>query len=72
MSDPLLLEIKDLSKSFALGGGLLAKPHAWIRAVDAVSFSVARGESFGLGMRQNNSGPSYIALNSAQFRSNSF
>ena len=48
MSDPLLLEIKDLSKSFALGGGLLAKPHAWIRAVDAVSFSVARGESFGL------------------------
>ncbi len=48
MSEPQLLEIKNLSKSFALGGGLLAKPHAWIRAVDGVSFHVSRGESFGL------------------------
>jgi oligopeptide/dipeptide ABC transporter ATP-binding protein len=48
MADPQLLEIKNLSKSFALGGGLLVKPHAWIKAVDAVSFSVSRGESFGL------------------------
>jgi oligopeptide/dipeptide ABC transporter ATP-binding protein len=48
MSDPELLKIKDLSKSFALGGGLLAKPRAWIRAVDGVSFSVSRGENFGL------------------------
>ena len=48
MPDPQLLEIKKLSKSFALGGGLLTKPHAWIQAVNAVSFSVARGESFGL------------------------
>ena len=48
MSEPQLLEIKNLSKSFALGGGLLAKPSAWIRAVDGVSFHVSRGESFGL------------------------
>ena len=48
MPDPQLLEIKKLSKSFALGGGLLTKPHAWIQAVNTVSFSVMRGESFGL------------------------
>jgi oligopeptide/dipeptide ABC transporter ATP-binding protein len=48
MSDPELLEIKDLSKSFALGGGLLVRPRAWIHAVDGVSFNVSRGESFGL------------------------
>ena len=48
MPDPQLLEINKLSKSFALGGGLLTKPHAWIQAVNAVSFNVARGESFGL------------------------
>ena len=48
MSDTQLLEIKNLSKRFALGGGLLAKPRAWIRAVHGVSFHVLRGESFGL------------------------
>jgi oligopeptide/dipeptide ABC transporter ATP-binding protein len=48
MTDSKLLEINDLSKHFPLGGGVFLKPSAWIRAVDGVSFSVSRGENFGL------------------------
>jgi len=43
-----LLNVVDLVKKFPLGGGILSKPRAWVRAVDGVSFSVFRGESFGL------------------------
>jgi oligopeptide/dipeptide ABC transporter ATP-binding protein len=43
-----LLNVVDLVKRFPLGGGILTKPRAWIQAVDHVSFSVSRGESFGL------------------------
>ena len=48
MSEAPLLNVVDLVKQFPLGGGLLAKPRAWIKAVDGVSFAVSRGESFGL------------------------
>jgi oligopeptide/dipeptide ABC transporter ATP-binding protein len=48
MSEVPLLNVVDLVKRFPLGGGVLAKPRAWIKAVDGVSFAVARGESFGL------------------------
>lgn len=48
MPEEHLLLMENLIKHFPLGGGLLAKPHAWVRAVDGVSFSVRRGESFGL------------------------
>ena len=48
MSEAPLLNVVDLVKQFPLGGGILAKPRAWIKAVDGVSFAVARGESFGL------------------------
>ena len=48
MSDPALLNVVDLVKLFPLGGGLLTKPRAWLKAVDSVSFTVSRGESFGL------------------------
>ena len=48
MSDLPLLNIVDLIKYFPLGGGILAKPKSWVKAVDGVSFAVARGESFGL------------------------
>ena len=48
MSDVPLLAVNDLVKHFPLGGGLLSKPRAWVRAVDGVSFTVRRGESFGL------------------------
>jgi peptide/nickel transport system ATP-binding protein len=53
VSDEPLLEVKDLVKEYAPPGGLLqclrgrggAKP---FRAVDGISFSIARGESVGL------------------------
>jgi oligopeptide/dipeptide ABC transporter ATP-binding protein len=48
MPEGPLLNVVDLVKQFPLGGGILAKPHAWVKAVEGVSFSVARGESFGL------------------------
>jgi len=48
MSETPLLQVHDLQKHFPLGAGLLRKPQAWVRAVDGVSFSVERGESFGL------------------------
>jgi oligopeptide/dipeptide ABC transporter ATP-binding protein len=35
-------------KYFPIGGGLLAKPRAWVKAVDGVSLQVQRGEVFGL------------------------
>ncbi|MEX1326239.1 MAG: oligopeptide/dipeptide ABC transporter ATP-binding protein [Desulfobacterales bacterium] len=48
MSDVPLLNIVDLVKHFPLGGGILAKPKGWVKALDGVSFAVSRGESFGL------------------------
>jgi oligopeptide/dipeptide ABC transporter ATP-binding protein len=43
-----LLRVTDLVKHFPQGGGILAKPKAWVKAVSGVSFEIRRGESFGL------------------------
>jgi peptide/nickel transport system ATP-binding protein len=43
-----LLEIADLEKSFALGGGLLGGTRAAVRAVDGISFAVYTGETLGI------------------------
>ena len=43
-----LLEVQHLVKHFPVGGGLLSRPAGVVRAVDDVSFSVARGETVGL------------------------
>ena len=48
MPETPLLNVVDLVKQFPLGGGILSKPRAWVKAVDGVSFAVSRGESFGL------------------------
>jgi oligopeptide/dipeptide ABC transporter ATP-binding protein len=48
MSESPLLNVIALAKQFPLGGGILSRPQAWIKAVDNVSFSVFSGESFGL------------------------
>lgn len=48
MSEGPLVNVVDVVKQFPLGGGILSKPRAWVQAVTGVSFSVARGESFGL------------------------
>ena len=46
MSAPILLA-KELSKQFPVGGGFLSRSE-YVHAVDSVSFSVQRGETFGL------------------------
>jgi ABC-type glutathione transport system ATPase component len=43
-----LLKVSELVKEFPLAGGLLARPHARVRAVNGVSFAISRGETFAL------------------------
>jgi oligopeptide transport system ATP-binding protein len=43
-----LLEVRDLVKHFPVGGGVLSKQTAMVRAVDGVSFELNRGETLGL------------------------
>ncbi|MCL1594923.1 MAG: dipeptide/oligopeptide/nickel ABC transporter ATP-binding protein, partial [Actinomycetia bacterium] len=46
MTTPIL-QVESLTKRFAVGGGLLSRPDH-VHAVESVSFSVERGETFGL------------------------
>jgi oligopeptide/dipeptide ABC transporter ATP-binding protein len=43
-----LLGVDDLIVHFPLGGGLLRKPRAWVKAVDGVSFEIHMGQTLGL------------------------
>ena len=43
-----LLKVSNLVKEFPLGAGVFTGPRAMARAVDDVSFTVSRGETFGL------------------------
>jgi oligopeptide/dipeptide ABC transporter ATP-binding protein len=43
-----LLQVENLVKDFPVGGGFLRRSSAQLRAVDGVSFSLARGETVGL------------------------
>ena len=43
-----LLEVNDLKKHFALGGGLFGRQSRVLKAVDGLSFTVARGETLSL------------------------
>jgi len=47
-STTMVLEVSDLHKWFAVGGGLFAGGKHALKAVDGVSFSIARGEILGL------------------------
>lgn len=49
MAEPTpLLEVKDLSKSYPLRGGFFGTARGAVQAVDRVTFSIARGQTFGL------------------------
>ncbi|MGD8303439.1 MAG: dipeptide ABC transporter ATP-binding protein [Desulfobacterales bacterium] len=48
MPEAPLLKVDNLVKEFPLGGGLFSKPRARVRAVAGVSFTLSRGETFGL------------------------
>ncbi|MDY5808623.1 MAG: hypothetical protein SPK07_02900, partial [Coriobacteriales bacterium] len=43
-----LLQVRDLKMYFKKGGGFLGSKPSYIKAVDGVSFDIARGETFGL------------------------
>ena len=45
---PPLVNIVDLVKHFPIGGGVFSKPKAWVQAVNGVTLSIQRGETFGL------------------------
>jgi oligopeptide/dipeptide ABC transporter ATP-binding protein len=44
----VLIEVENLVKFFPIYAGVLRRVHAWVRAVDDVSFSVYQGETLGL------------------------
>ena len=48
MSDDVILEVRDLVKHFAIGGGVLGGKQGVVKAVDGVSFAIRRGETLGL------------------------
>lgn len=48
MTQETLIEVKNLTKYFPVGGGLFGKSADVVKAVDDVSFSIRRGETFGL------------------------
>ena len=44
----MLLELKNIKKSFPVTGGFLARPRSFVRAVDGVDLALAQGENLGL------------------------
>ena len=48
MNNSLLLEVKNLQVFFPVFGGVFQKKIAEVKAVDGVSFTINRGETFGL------------------------
>ena len=48
MAETPMLRVANLVKHFPLGGGILGRPTALVRAVEDVSLELRKGESFGL------------------------
>jgi oligopeptide/dipeptide ABC transporter ATP-binding protein len=68
--DDLLLEVRNLKTYYPVRSGVLGRKQAWVRAVDDVSFSIRRGETFGLvgesGCGKSTLGRSVVRLEKAQ------
>ena len=47
-SDDNILEVRDLTTYFPVRRGVMSRVHAWVKAVDGVSFNVRRGKTLGL------------------------
>ncbi|MCY4387911.1 MAG: ABC transporter ATP-binding protein [Desulfurellaceae bacterium] len=47
-TQPPLVEIRNLKKYFPVRGGVFSRVSAWVKAVDAVSFTIQPRETFGL------------------------
>ena len=60
MTESALLEVRNLVKHFPIRGGLLQREVGAVRAVDGVSFAIARGETLGL-VGESGCGKSTIA-----------
>ncbi len=48
MANDILLEVKNLKKHFPINKGFFGKTKTAVKAVDDISFSIKRGETFGL------------------------
>ncbi|HIQ97879.1 MAG TPA: ATP-binding cassette domain-containing protein [Candidatus Limivivens merdigallinarum] len=48
MEEKILLNVKNLKKYFPVSGGILEREKKFVKAVDDVSFSIRKGETFGL------------------------
>ena len=48
MKERAILEVRNLTKYFPVQQGFLGRPGAWLKAVDGVSLSLAKGETLGL------------------------
>jgi len=48
MTDNLILQLRDLSKTFPVKGGVLSRVVGGVKAVDKVSLEIERGEVYGL------------------------
>lgn len=48
MEEKILLNVKNLKKYFPVSNGILGKEKNYVKAVDDVSFSIKKGETFGL------------------------
>jgi len=47
-SDDNILEVRNLKTYFPVRRGVMSRVHAWVKAVDGVSFNVRRGKTLGL------------------------
>jgi len=43
-----LIEVKELKKYFPIRGGIFSRPIGYLKAVDGVSFTIRKGETFGV------------------------